>query len=62
MDSSGETRSEAEMRLPRSNEWLSADAATSNAFWMTTESPKVTSKVVSGETSRLFWMISRCTP
>ena len=46
---------------PEGSEWLSAEKASSIAFWSTIESPKVTSSVVRGLTSRLRWMMNRCT-
>ena len=38
---------------PMSIEWLSAENTWSSRFWMTTDSPNVTSNVVSGPRSRL---------
>ena len=47
------------MNDPMSIEWLSAEKTSSSTFWMTIETPKLTSSVVSGPRSRVAWMSVR---
>ena len=60
-ESCGVSWKEPEASEPEGSDWLSAENASSIAFWMTIESPKVTRRVVRGLTSRLRWMMNRWT-
>ena len=48
------------MELPTPSEWLSALTNCSSPFSITTDSPNVTSSVVSSPRLRAAWIIVRC--